>query len=171
MDNSLPKPFKSNSRTLFSQSASVDLLEDSLEDDFIAEALVSAAPTSPVNPLLKHRVMTATEPMYPRVVTDPKGSIISVSIPFTEMCGYSFEEIRGRKPGDFLQGPLTEPEAVETLRQAILHEKSCQVELWNYHKNGNPYRVRIELHPVLFSNGRCAGYEAVETCIQPAASN
>lgn len=171
MENSSAESFGNNDQSISQQAGPDSLVEDSLHDDLIAEALVQIAPRLPVNPLLKHRVMTATDPLSPRVVTDPDGNIISVSVPFTEMCGYSFEEIRGRKPGHFLQGPLTEPAAVETLRDAISHEKSCHVELWNYHKNGNPYRVRIDLSPVFSRDGRCAGYEAVETCLEPAAKN
>jgi PAS domain S-box-containing protein len=141
-------------------------IEELFADDRIVEALVRGVSVSVPSALLKHRIDAAIEPEQAVVVTDSKGFILSVSKPFSEMCGYTLNEIRGKKPGSFLQGPKTERAAVERLRQAVRTGGSCCVELWNYHKNGSPYRVRINLFPLLDTDGECIGYKAFETCLE-----
>jgi PAS domain S-box-containing protein len=102
----------------------------------------------------------AAEPA--RVETDAAGGIVAVNPAFTAMCGYSFAEIRGRKPGSFLQGADTDPTAVDRLRQAIRHGTFCEEDLVNYHKDGSAYRVRISIEAIRDSDGTVSGYRAVE---------
>ncbi|MCX7868512.1 MAG: PAS domain-containing protein [Terrimicrobiaceae bacterium] len=97
-----------------------------------------------------------------RVETDARGRIVATNPAFSALCGYAFHEIRGRKPGSFLQGEATEPEAVERLRRAIQAKLPVQVEMTNYHKNGSTYRVQIAIEPVFDASGRHTGFRAVE---------
>ena len=97
-----------------------------------------------------------------RVVTDARGRITSINPAFSALCGFTFEEVRGKKPGDFLQGPKTENPSVEKLRNAIRSRTSCTATLVNYHKDGSPYNVRIELKPFFKKNGALAGFRAAE---------
>jgi PAS domain S-box-containing protein len=97
-----------------------------------------------------------------RVVTDARGRITAINPAFSALCGYTFEEVRGKKPGDFLQGPGTESEGVEKIRTALRTRKPCMVDLINYHKDGSTYRVRIELKPFFKTNGALAGFRAAE---------
>lgn len=132
--------------------------------DFLAEAMVSSSHPSEPSILLKERVMVATDPELARVVTDPQCAILSISPAFTDLCGYTLEEVKGRKPGSFLQGPETQPDAVEKFRAALRAQENCVVEIINYHKCGSSYRVRIEMQPVFSKNGsQLLGYSALET--------
>lgn len=107
---------------------------------------------------LTHRI--SSEPA--RLQTDAKGLITSVNPAFTRLCGHSFEEMKGRKPGAVLQGPESSRESIEILRRAIRHGVPCVTELVNYHKNNTPYRVRIDLRPMVSASGEIIGFEAEE---------
>jgi PAS domain S-box-containing protein len=97
-----------------------------------------------------------------RVRTDAQGNVIQINPAFSGLCGYKFEEIRGRKPGSLLQGPETTLESVVALRIAIRSRRECTVEMVNYHKNQTTYRVQIELAPQFNVLGELEGFEAVE---------
>lgn len=96
------------------------------------------------------------------VMTNPRGEIQWVNSDFSDMCGYKLDEIRGKKPGHFLQGPATDPTAVEKMRQAIATDRPVHVEMVNYHKNGSPYWVSISLSPVLDETRNTRCYVAIE---------
>lgn len=94
-----------------------------------------------------------TQPVPPPpeavVVTDPAGLIEWVNPAFTAMCGYTLGELRGRKPGALLQGTRTDPAAVDRIRQSVRERRACHETLINYHKDGSPYSVDIQIAPVL----------------------
>jgi PAS domain S-box-containing protein len=85
---------------------------------------------------------------HPITVADGRELVRWVSPAFTEMCGYTLDELRGRKIGDVLRGPKTDPDAVERLRHAIRSRQPATERLVNYHKNGRAYLVEIKLTPV-----------------------
>ena len=97
-----------------------------------------------------------------RVRTDAEGRITEINPAFSALCGYQFEEIRGRKPGSLLQGPETTAESVLALRNAIRSRQNCTVEMVNYHKNQTTYRVQIDLSAHFNILGEIEGFEAVE---------
>jgi PAS domain S-box-containing protein len=97
-----------------------------------------------------------------RVVTDAEGRITAINPAFTELCGHCFEDLKGRKPGSILQGPLSSSKSVAMLRKAILNRETVTTELVNYHKDRSTYRVRIELKPLFAPTGDLTGYEARE---------
>ena len=97
-----------------------------------------------------------------RVRTDANGHVVDINPAFSGLCGYTFEEIRGRKPGSLLQGAATTEDSILALRNAIRSRKSCSVEMVNYHKNQSTYRVQIELSPRFNLLGELEGFEALE---------
>lgn len=97
------------------------------------------------------------------VVADINGLIEWVSPAFTRMCGYSLAELRGNKAGSMLQGPETDPAAVDLMRNGLRENREVTTQLINYHKNGDPYEVEIRLSPVRAETGDLVGYLAVET--------
>ena len=66
---------------------------------------------------------------------------------FTEVTGFSKEESIGRNCR-FLQGPKTEPESIETIRNALSHGTTCHVKITNYRKNGETFINLLTLKPV-----------------------
>lgn len=100
------------------------------------------------------------------VVTDAEGLVLSIDPAFTDICGYTFEELRGRKPGDILQGPATEQEIVEQFREALREQAPFECTITNYHKNGTTYRVHIKCEPV-FKGKNLSGFKAEERKLEP----
>jgi len=96
------------------------------------------------------------------VVTDREGKILWVNDQFTDLCGYDLTEVVGKKPGSFLQGQLTDREASTSMRRAVHGGYGCVEELINYHKNGDPYWVRISITPVLDDHGQTSKFIALE---------
>ena len=127
-----------------------DLTENSLWSDASTE-----------KSLLK-KVLTRIDAEPARVRTDANGLIVEINPAFTQLCGYRFSEIQGRKPGSMLQGKETTPESIEILRQAIKERNPCTLEMINYHKNTSKYSVLIDFRPLWDGSGELKGFEAVE---------
>lgn len=127
-----------------------------------ADYLVAASPRHVSPSHLLRRVVDRIDSEPPRVRTDVKGHVVAINPAFSGLCGYSFPEIRGRKPGSLLQGPDTEPECVDVIRQAVNSGCPCETEMFNYHKDGSRYRVRISIQPLYDEAGNLAGFEATE---------
>jgi len=96
------------------------------------------------------------------VVTDNRGIIQWVNPTFTALCGYELHELRGKKPSDLLQGKLTDPIAVQRIRDAIQSHKPWTEELINYAKDGTPYWVSISISPILDENLQPRCFVAIE---------
>jgi PAS domain S-box-containing protein len=96
------------------------------------------------------------------VVTDAKGYIEWVNEGFVRITGYTLEEVLGRKPGEMLQGPRTDPKAVNYIRERLAAESSVTTEILNYRKNGETYWLALEIQPMRDSEGRVMNYMAVQ---------
>ena len=84
------------------------------------------------------------------IVTDnrqPDNPIIAANEPFTELTGYSSDEIIGRNCR-FLAGPGTEPEARTALRLSVADGQPIVIELTNYRKDGSAFRNAVMIAPV-----------------------
>jgi len=99
------------------------------------------------------------------VVTDAQGRIEWVNDGFVRMTGWKLEEVIGRTPGSFLQGPGTDPKVVDFMRSQIREGKAFRTELVNYHKTGRRYWISIEMQPVLNEAGEVTNFMAVEADI------
>jgi PAS domain S-box-containing protein len=98
----------------------------------------------------------------PAIITDQQGNAVWINSAFTDLCGYTLAEMKGRKPGHLLQGPDSDPATVAELRRAVREQRRASVELVNYRKNGEPYAVWITLNPLHDRTGRHLGFMAVE---------
>lgn len=99
--------------------------------------------------------------IYALIITDREGRTLEINEEFTKLCGYTIEEMRGRKPGHLLQGEKSEPDKVEQMRQAIEEQQRFDDVLTNYDRDGQPYRVHIMLEPI-FERGELTGFRALE---------
>jgi PAS domain S-box-containing protein len=82
------------------------------------------------------------------VVSNPDGLVHWVSPAFSKMCGYSIDELRGKKLGPILQGVETDRATAERLRAAVHARRTCQETILNYRKDGTPYWVEIAITPI-----------------------
>lgn len=101
------------------------------------------------------------------VVTGPGGLVEWVNQAFTDMCGYSPEELRGRKPGHLLQGPETDVATVDRIRAALRAARPCRETLVNYHKDGSRYHVDLRIMPVLDDARQPLWFVARERKLRP----
>ncbi|WP_322513265.1 PAS domain S-box protein, partial [Chloroflexus sp.] len=99
------------------------------------------------------------------IITDRAGRIEWVNEGFTRISGYTLDEVRGRKPGEFLQGPATDPETVAALSRAIHNGESIKVEIINYTKQGRPYWLALDISPVYDDQRNLVRFIAIESDI------
>jgi len=97
------------------------------------------------------------------VITDADGVVEWVNPSFTRLTGYAPEEAVGRRPGDLLQGPGTDPAAVETMRAGLRGARPFRCEVLNYSKSGRAYWLQIDAVPVHDPAGRLTHFFAIET--------
>lgn len=97
------------------------------------------------------------------IITDTKGYIEWVNDGFTHLCGYTAEEVKGRKPGEFLQGSLTDQQTVEHIRTHLREHKEITTELINYRKDGTPYWNRIAISPIFDEKGALTQFISIES--------
>ena len=98
------------------------------------------------------------------IITDSKGLIEYVNNGFYRLTGWSLDEVRGKKPGSFLQGEETDPRTVDVIRQKLQNREAFYDEILNYKKDGVPYWTSLSINPV-FDNGELVNFIAVQADI------
>lgn len=94
---------------------------------------------------------------------DPSGRLVWVNEGFTRMMGFDLDEVVGRRPGELLQGPGTDPETVERMRAKLAAEQPFSEELLNYRKDGTPVWIRVNVSPQRDRDGKVVGWTSVQT--------
>ena len=108
-------------------------------------------------------VASSTDNMV--IITDAQGRTEWVNRAFTELTGHALADIAGRKPGELLQGPQTDPQAVARIAQALREGRSVREELLNHTRSGRPYWVALQITPVLDARGRIERFVSVQADI------
>lgn len=96
----------------------------------------------------------------PMIVTDPRQAdnpIVFVNRAFLEMTGYSSEELIGNNCR-FLQGPDTDRDTVDSVREAIDARNEVAVEILNYRKDGSSFWNALFISPVYNEHGELVYY-------------
>lgn len=96
------------------------------------------------------------------ILTDANRRILWVNHDFEVVTGYSIGEVIGRNPGKILQGPKTEPDALQRIREGLASEEVFKETLTNYRKNGEPYVCTLVIHPIHDSDNKLVNYLAFE---------
>lgn len=87
---------------------------------------------------------------------------IYVNPALARMTGYTQDELL-RGGMHMLQGPGTDPAAIEKIRHALQTGQSCQVTLKNYRKNGEAFWNELFISPVPDEEGEVTHYIGVQT--------
>ncbi len=112
-----------------------------------------------------HRAITATSTgVTISDVTNPDNAIIFHNPAFEAITGYQSDEVLGRNCR-FLQGPETDPAAVEEIRQALKEEREVRVVLLNYRKDGTPFWNELAISPVRDAQDRLTHFIGVQNDI------
>ncbi len=96
------------------------------------------------------------------ILTDKERKILWVNQDFTDMTGYSLDEVIGRSLGHVLQGPDSELEAIRRIRKGLEDRTPLKDQLVNYRKNGEPYICKLVIHPIFGSDQELTHFIAFE---------
>lgn len=102
----------------------------------------------------------------PIVITDaqlenPGPRILYINAAFTQMTGYSREEIIGQTPR-ILQGERTDRTTLDRLKTTIAKGEFFQGKAINYHKNGSEYFVEWNISPIKDTQGCITHYISMQ---------
>lgn len=92
------------------------------------------------------------------LVTDLYGQIEWVNAAFETMFGYLREELMGLRPRDVFHGPGTDPEAEQTIREAMSLREPFAVELRVRRRDSELFWVALESTLLLDEDGEAQGY-------------
>ena len=99
------------------------------------------------------------------LITDATARIEWVNEAFARMTGYEFDEVRGRRTCEFLQGPGTDRATAARMLDGIASGTGFAVEVLNYAKGGREYWVQIEAVPLREGPSVVTGYIFIEADI------
>ncbi len=100
------------------------------------------------------------------LITDVKGGIQYVNPGFEKLTGYSLDEVRGKKPGSFLQGAGTDPSTTKRISARLKNAEPFYEELLNYDASGQPYWIILAVNPTYDANGKHTGFVGVSSDIR-----
>ncbi|MEM1327500.1 MAG: PAS domain-containing protein [Bacteroidota bacterium] len=95
------------------------------------------------------------------ILTDAQQNILWVNQDFTNITGYSVQEVVGKNPR-LLQGKDTDASTVTRIRESLKERVPIKDELMNYKKDGTPYICRLVIYPVLNQKQDVINYIAFE---------
>jgi len=95
------------------------------------------------------------------VITNLEGNIEYVNPKFTDLTGYSTEEVLGKNPRILQSGEMSK-EAYTQLWQTILSGKDWRGEFHNKKKNGELYWEDASISPIVNNNGDITHFLAVK---------
>ena len=94
------------------------------------------------------------------LITDANRLIISVNKAFADITGYSEGEILG-KNCKFLQGPQTDAETVQKIRNALNNGVEFSGQIQNYRKDGTIFWNELSISPVRDERGQVIHYVGI----------
>ena len=98
------------------------------------------------------------------VFTDPNrpdNPMIYISPEFERQTGYTVAESLGHNCR-FLQGPDTDPAAVEAIRQGLKARTRFTIDILNYRKDGTPFVNRLRIRPIFDADGNLIYYAGAQ---------
>lgn len=99
------------------------------------------------------------------IITDARGLIEYVNPGFTKLTGYEIAEAIGKKPGDILQGPMTDPDTVNQIREKLDAREPFYEEILNYDKEGEACWIALAINPVFDEAGELTKFVSIQTNI------
>ncbi len=95
------------------------------------------------------------------VITDTEGNIEYVNPKFSEVTGYSFEEVKGKNPR-ILKSDDKKPEEYRGLWNTISNKQEWRGEFQNKKKNGELYWEFASISPILNEDGEITNFIAIK---------
>jgi PAS domain S-box-containing protein len=95
------------------------------------------------------------------IITDIQGRIEYVNKNFTEITGYTLEEVKGKNP-DILAYDINNNANYQNISNLLLSNQEWRGEFYNKKKNGETYWVSAVISPVQDSLGQIINFVAIE---------
>jgi PAS domain S-box-containing protein len=114
-------------------------------------------------------LLEADEAKISVVFSDPSltdNPMVYVSEEFEQQTGYSADEAIGRNCR-FLQGPGTDPEAVEAIRHALRARTRFTIDILNYRKDGTLFLNRLRIRPIFDQRGNLQFFAGAQNPVRP----
>ena len=118
----------------------------------------------------KAALLTKEEREQSVVITNPAlpdNPMIFISDEFEKQTGYSPKEALGRNCR-FLQGPETDPYAVDAIRRELETESEITIDILNYKKDGTTFWNRLRIRPLYGDDGNVMFYAGAQNPIDPS---
>ena len=87
--------------------------------------------------------------------------IVYVNAGFERITGYARADVLGR-PCSLLQGPDSDPAAVDAFTRALRRGQECRTTILNYRKDGSKFWNEVYLSPVFDSDGQLSSYIGIQ---------
>ncbi len=101
------------------------------------------------------------------IITDQNAKIIAVNQAFTDISGYTADEVMGQNPG-LLKSGRHSPEFYATLWQSLVGAGRWQGEIWDRHKNGCEFAAHMTVSVTKDADGNVDHYVALLSDITEA---
>ncbi|SDM73464.1 PAS domain S-box-containing protein/diguanylate cyclase (GGDEF) domain-containing protein [Franzmannia pantelleriensis] len=98
-------------------------------------------------------------------ICDANDRIEWVNEGFEQLSGYSFREAHGKRPGQLLRGPATDPEANARIEAALARGEGFEEEVIHYRRDGTPYWVHIRCDALYDEQGELSGFIDIQSDI------
>ncbi|MBI3218745.1 MAG: PAS domain-containing protein [Bacteroidetes bacterium] len=105
------------------------------------------------------------------LIADANGRIIYTNAGFTKLSGYEFDEVVGKKPGSFLQGPLTDRETVANISAKLRQGEPVYDEILNYSKSKQIYWISLVINPIKDEHGVVQKFVSIQAEITNTKKN
>lgn len=104
------------------------------------------------------------------IITDTNRKIEWVNPAFEQLTGYTFDEVKGKSPGEILQGTDTSKETINEIREKLNNKLPYEGEILNYNKAGKPYWLSLTITPI-FEHNEHIGFIAIESDVTTRVIN
>jgi PAS domain S-box-containing protein len=111
---------------------------------------------------LKTLALVAKGTVNSVVITDAQGRTEWVNEAFTRDTGYTLAEVLGQQPGAVLQGPETDPAAIQRFQERLPLQKPFSATILNYKKSGQRLWFSMDITPIFNDMGELTQYIAIQ---------
>ncbi len=119
---------------------------------------------------LRKLSLIATKTKNGVVISDSFGRIEWINDAFSNITGYTLEEVKGKKPKEFLQSEQSDLQVLLQLKEALQNKKPIEVSIKNVTKDKRIYINQLEIIPVFDELGNHTNFIALQKDITSETS-
>ncbi|WP_367752014.1 PAS domain S-box protein [Flavobacterium sp. WC2430] len=105
--------------------------------------------------------LVASETSDAIIIANPEGETVWANNAFLKLTGFSLNEIIGKKPRVFLNGPETDLQTISNINDALHLKKNIKTTILNYNKQKEKFWYESSTTPVFDNLGNCTKFICV----------